>query len=51
MIYKKKPEEELLEYSRDLREILDEWPSKPESVEVSFETYLYRILHANRGGE
>ncbi|WP_438312822.1 hypothetical protein [Sporosarcina sp. FA9] len=51
VIYKKKPEEESLQYSRDLRVILDAWPSKPESVELSFETYLYKILHANRGGE
>lgn len=51
VIYKKKPEEESLEYSRDLRAILDAWPSKPDSVELSFETYLYKILNANRGGE
>lgn len=51
VIYKQKPEQESLKYSQDLRSILDTWPNKPESVELSFETYLYKILHANRGGE
>lgn len=48
-IYKKSPKIESLEYSRDLRANLDAWPSKPETVELSFETYLYKILHSNRG--
>lgn len=51
VIYKVKTEEESAEYSRALRAILDDLPSKPENVELSFETYLYKILHANRGGE
>lgn len=51
VIYKTESRDESIEYSRALRAVIDDLPNKPENLELSFETYLYKILHANQGGE
>lgn len=51
IIYKKQPNSEALAYSYALRKCLENIPMMPSSVSVSFETYLYKILHANQEGE
>ncbi|GEN85067.1 hypothetical protein SLU01_33790 [Sporosarcina luteola] len=51
IIYKMHPNEESNYYSMSLRNCLENLPEKPSSVPISFETYLYKILHANKGGE
>ena len=51
IIYKNQPNAEAISYSLMLRSILDNLPVSVESVPISFETYLYKVLHANRGGE
>lgn len=51
VIYKVEPETEAIKYSRGLRAAVDALPDKPDDVDLSFETYLYKILRANQGGE
>ena len=51
IIYKVHPNEESNSYSLSLSRLLESLPDKPSSVPISFETYLYKVLHANKGGE
>lgn len=51
VIYKAGPNAEEIAYSRALRTVIDALPNKLKEVDLSFETYLYKILHANQGGE
>lgn len=51
IIYKSNPNTETNAYSLALRNILERLPDKPSTVPIPFETYLYKILHATKGGE
>lgn len=50
VIYKRNLSIEAIEYSLQLRKMLDRLPDSPHDVEISFVDYLYKVVYSQYGG-
>jgi ppGpp synthetase/RelA/SpoT-type nucleotidyltranferase len=50
VIYKRKSSTEAIQYSMQLRHLLDRLPDAPNDVEMSFVDYLYKVVYSQYGG-